>query len=267
MLRTLQTAARTHRYAARCLHASLAVAMLIGTSAAHADDVDTLTQNLVKLRGEVETLNAELEATRTEHDLRARTLLSRKGELENQIERQALQNERLNRDLEKLREQSLSADVDGDSLRPAVTAALDAIDQHIATGLPFKLNERTAAVAEIRKQLDTGVISPKKAVNRVWGFYEDEIRLARENGLYRQPVELGKAQVLAQVARLGMTMMYFRTEDQQVGYVVKDGARWQYRTVSDSGERERIDALFDAFGKQIRTGYFELPNPLAGGKP
>jgi hypothetical protein len=37
---------------------------------------------------------------------------------------------------------------------------------------------------------------------------------------------------------------------------------WVFETASDSPDRERIRTLFDSLKKQIRQGYFELPNPL-----
>ena len=40
-----------------------------------------------------------------------------------------------------------------------------------------------------------------------------------------------------------------------------EGAR-RFETVEGTDEAERIRILFDSLKKQIRQGYFELPNPL-----
>ena len=74
---------------------------------------------------------------------------------------------------------------------------------------------------------------------------------------------------MAEVAKIGSVMLFFATPDNRVGYVVKDGDGYTYKTVRDKEERESILALFDALTKQIRTGYFTIPNALVltGGHP
>jgi hypothetical protein len=57
-------------------------------------------------------------------------------------------------------------------------------------------------------------------------------------------------------------MMFFATPDNKVGYVKKSGEKYAYVTVEDSEAREQIIDLFDSLQKQIRTGYFTLPNAL-----
>ena len=42
----------------------------------------------------------------------------------------------------------------------------------------------------------------------------------------------------------------------------QNGDKYSYVVVSDSTERGEIVDLFDALQKQIRTGYFTLPNAL-----
>jgi len=44
--------------------------------------------------------------------------------------------------------------------------------------------------------------------------------------------------------------------------VAKAGGNWHYIEVISKEDKTEIASLFDAFKKQIRTGYFTLPNAL-----
>jgi len=97
----------------------------------------------------------------------------------------------------------------------------------------------------------------------MWAFIEDEIRLSKENGIYQQTIDLNGEQVLADIAKLGTVLMYFQTGDKRVGMASRaaDG-NWHYIETTQNKEIEQIALLFDSLKKQIRQGYFELPNPL-----
>ena len=56
--------------------------------------------------------------------------------------------------------------------------------------------------------------------------------------------------------------MYFKLPDDTVGYVTKDAKGWFYKEAVSKKEQEQILSLFDSFKKQIRSGYFTLPNAI-----
>ena len=64
------------------------------------------------------------------------------------------------------------------------------------------------------------------------------------------------------VARVGMVAMFFKTSDDAYGYVTRQNGDWAYVITEDGDEKEQIAGLFDAFKKQIRTGFFTIPNQL-----
>ena len=245
--------------------ASLALVLACAFSApVQADDIERLSQNLVELRSEVEALNAQLQTAQAEHELRLRNLIARKGEVENLIKRQELELARLNKALQKTREESRLATSDARVLVPAIEESLAELRSYIDGALPFKRAERLAALDEIRSKLDSGVLTPQKAANRLWGFYEDELRLAKESGLYRQPVAIAGDTQLADVARLGMVALYYRTDEQAYGMARRASSGWEFVSLAAS-EAGAVAELFDNFEKQVRTGYFAIPNPLAAG--
>ena len=87
-------------------------------------------------------------------------------------------------------------------------------------------------------------------------------------GLFKQQIKIGEEVKLAKVAKIGTAMMFFMTPDDQVGYVKNTNGTYAYVVASDDKSKEQIHTLFDALQKQIRTGYFNLPNALiiAGAK-
>ena len=67
---------------------------------------------------------------------------------------------------------------------------------------------------------------------------------------------------LVDVVRIGMVMLFFKTAEGAVGHAVKQGDTWTTRTLTEPEDRKRVLRLFDNFKKQIRVGYFEIPNAL-----
>jgi lactam utilization protein B len=94
-----------------------------------------------------------------------------------------------------------------------------------------------------------------------WASYDDALRLTKEIGQFKQEITLDGKATIAKIAKVGSLMMFFATPDDRVGYVKQDGNNYSY-VVADNTERDQIIDLFDALQKQIRTGYFTLPNAL-----
>ena len=249
---------------ARRLAASLLVLAL--APAAHAaDEAAELAQSLIKLRGEVESLNGELELVREEQRTTLGALGQQRAELETQLNRQEVATRELREKLSRQAEEASTAGVAGDTLKPVLAQAIAGLRQYIEGGLPFKTDERLAALAEIETQIGNGSLPTHRAANRLWAFYEDEFRITRETGMYKQTITLGKEQLLADVATVGSVMLFFRTQDGRMGLARREAAGWRFVPADEAADQERIAFLFDSLGKQIRQGYFELPAALAVG--
>ena len=250
----------------RILRPGLLVGLLLlplvlpAQSGQESDSLEALAEELVRIRGEVESLNTELNRHQERHRNEMSSLAAQKGELEATLRREQLRVDQLEEDLERNRERAEQAGIAGESIVPVAEDAIASLRRHIETSLPFKPQERLDGLEEIETRLASGALSPPRAINRLWGFYEDELRLTRENGLYSQVISLGGEQVLADVARLGTVAMYFKTRDGEYGQAERGGDGWRFARLDDRTSIQRIDALFESLKKQIRTGYFELPN-------
>lgn len=232
-----------------------------------AQDGSDMAEHLIRLRGEVEQLHGELELVRQEQRTTLAGLAAQRAELSAQRDRQQLAAREQAGQLEQARAAAAAAGVAGAELLPLLDGALSDLAGHVRSGLPFKRDERLAAVEELRTLLANGSVPPQRAVNRLWALYEDEFRLTRDNSLHSQTIRLDGDEVLAEVAKLGTVALYFRTSDGRLGQAVRATRGWDYRLFEDAAARSRVQALFDALGKQIRQGYFELPLLSAGVAP
>ena len=242
--------------------ACLLLGLWSACAAVSADNVDTLAERLISLRGEVDDLSAELSLQREEQKQRMAALMAQHSEVAAAIKREQRQQSKLRKALAQNREAALKAGADEKALEPVLVSVMDTLRRHIETSLPFKRAERLASLDDVQQQMSSGLLSASRAANRLWRFYEDEIRLTRENGLYRQAIEVDGESLLSDIARLGMVLMYFRTADDRYGMAQQSADGWAFRVIDDEQDRRRVAALFESLQKQIRSGIFELPGKV-----
>ncbi len=247
----------------RCFCITAGAAMIaLGATTTRADNLDNLSQQLIQLRGDVDALSNELVLSREEHKQRMKFNYARQNELKAEQKRLQMHINKSEEKLQQHQEQAKHAGADDEQLKPILFSAIEELEQSVRQGLPFKTQERLAVLAELRQQLSADVISAARASGRLWALIEDELRLRQENGLYSQTIELNHEQQLAQVARIGMMMLFFKTSDERVGYAQASNDGWQFVEVSDPDQHGQINQLFDSFRKQIRSGLFTVPNTL-----
>lgn len=234
----------------------------------NADDFSSkFSQTLVSLRDDVDRLSRSLEDQKGEQRAELRALNAQKSDLEIQVQREEAQIKALRAAIERRQVEVDKANTNAATLSPMLLKSIGEIEATISTGLPFKQTERLAELDKLKKAVTQKSIPETRAVGRVWQFVEDEIRLTKENGLYKQPIQIDGEEVLAEVARIGMVAMYFRTDDGTVGHAVQKESGWSFETLTDEEDVAEVSYLFEAFRKQIRAGAFDLPGDvLTGGQ-
>jgi len=242
--------------------AAVSAVLLISQPAYAQDDFSSLADRLIQMRGEVDALQSELNIKREEHKNRMAYLTAQLSDLEANRDREQLRVRKLDEDLEEMRQEVASAGDTSETLAPIVLAHIDTIAANVRSGFPFKVGERLAALDEISNQLEGGVINAQRAVNRLWAFIEDEIRISRENAIYTQSINLDGKDILVDIAKIGTAMMFFRTRDKDYGRAVQGGSGWTFEMLPGGKDQEQAAVLFDSLRKQIRQGYFELPAAL-----
>jgi len=240
------------------------VTALFGPTVWAQQDTEEIVNNLIALRGQVEDLQAEMQILKAEHTQSMTYLNTRKTELEANIDRKQLQIKQSQAEIVELQEKIKSLGLDSEQMIPDVLQLANNIEQAITTGIPFKPTERKSVIEDIVRDLQGRKITSQHAINRLWAFLEDEMRLARENAIYSQTIELNGEQVLVDVAKLGTVLMYFKTRDDKYGQAVNNNG-WQFKLFDDEKDSQAVANLFDSLKKQIRQGYFNLPLTLEQG--
>ena len=244
--------------------AMTSIGLAAGVTVSHAasNEISKLAANLTVLRGEVESLSDQIEQQKNETRGRLRSLTAQEMDLDMQVQKESLRLKQLRLAREQHLEEVRSGDDARKQLRPVVLAGIERVRASVERGLPFKKSERLRELDRLEEQIDKDLLTPEKGSIRLWQFIEDEVRLTRESGLYQQTITLGTEELLAEVARIGMVALYFKTSDGRVGYVQPDGDGWRYEEITGERERAQIENLFDAFQKNIRVGFFSLPDGL-----
>ncbi|MDT8407472.1 MAG: DUF3450 family protein [Methylococcales bacterium] len=227
-----------------------------------ADSLDNLAQSLIDIRSEVEELQSQLDMDKQSHRQRMETLGSQLTDLTIENQRQQVALEKMQQSLVKYRDARAQSDQSSESLVPVLLASIDDITGYVERSLPFKIEGRLAELSKLREKVETRALAPKKAANRLWALIEDEVRLSRENAVYTQTIELNGESLLVDVAKLGSVMLFFKTSDERYGKAVRHDGQWQFVELKQIETKEQVAALFDSLKKQIRQGYFELPNAL-----
>ncbi|MDY0247291.1 MAG: DUF3450 family protein [Methanosarcina mazei] len=243
------------------IYHSIALSLLLGASSLSANS-ENLATSLMQLRAEVEKLDNTITQEKETYRASIKSLLRQKDDLESVIAREDLKIKQIEQELDKVRKEIVELGKNSEGLKPLVFDALERISKNIAEAIPFKTKERLLDIEAIENQLRHDLVTPQKALALAWNVYGDALRMTKENGVFKQTITLNGQERLAEIARVGTMMMFFKTPDNNVGYVVQEGEGYAYKEVLSKAEQEQILNLFDAFKKQIRSGYFTLPNAI-----
>lgn len=235
---------------------------LMAGAALYASTEENMANSLMKLRAEVEQLDQQIQDEKDAVKGTMRSLTMEKNELEATVGRESLKIKQIEKDISVVKKVIAEAGKNTKGLRPIVSEAMAQLREQIAAEIPFKTVDRLADLDMIKSQFDQNITTPQKALALIWNSYADEIRMTKENGIFKQTIELDGQDLLVQVARIGTVMMFFKTPDDRVGYVEPNGDGWNYKEVTEKEPKEQVMALFDGFMKQIRTGYYTIPNAL-----
>lgn len=240
---------------------SIALSLLLSSTTLLSNS-DNMAESLMKLRAQVETLDSQIDDEKDAYKASMKSLTIQKSELEATVSRQELKIKQIQKELTNVKEHITAASKNSEGLKPLVIEAIDNLIAYMQASMPFKTNERIESVQTIKDQLNSSLITPQKALSIVYNSYADEIRMTKENGIFKQTINLNGKSKLVEVARIGTAMMFFKTPNEEVGYVSKNASTWIYKEELNKEKQMQILNIFDAFQKQIRTGFFTLPNAL-----
>ncbi len=234
---------------------------ITSTSLTAANNTEMI-KSIMKLRADVEALYSRIDENKDNYKSKMKSYAMQVADNEAQINRKETALKLANAEMKKLEETIAAKGATANDLTPMLTTALDNLETIIQTGIPFKVDDRVADIEKIKADLKRGNITQEKALSLTWASYDDVLRLTKEIGIFKQQINVGGEEKLAKVAKIGSTMLFFITPDEQMGYAKKRGDKYAFVAVDDTESKKEIHDLFDALLKQIRTGYFTLPNAL-----
>lgn len=230
-----------------------------------AQSAEELAEELAAIRADVETLSESLARLKSETKDEIRGLSRQKSDLQIELDREDVRIAKLKSTLAGKRERRIAMASDGKDLGPTIEAALVSARLYIQSSLPFRKADRLAEIDKIERQVQGEVLSNPRALSRLWGFMEDEFRMTKESAAFQQTIEFRGSEQLVDVVRVGMVMMFIATRDGAYGVSQNVDGAWSFVEASDRDAERAIASLFASFKKQIRVGFFTLPNALPKG--
>ena len=241
---------------------SLTLVALLNASSLSASTNEKLVNSIINLRGDVENLYTSIKENKQRYNATMKSLSMQVTDSQAQINRKTTSMKLAQHELEKIKQKIKQTSSGDTQIKPLVIDALALLESSINEGIPFMVKERVADLKKIKSDLEENLITNEKALSLAWASYDDTIRVTKEIGLFKQQINFKGQDVQVRIAKLGSVAMFFSTPSNEVGFVVNNAGEYEYKHITNPEDIKKIVALFDALQKQIRTGYFELPNAL-----
>ncbi len=221
-----------------------------------------MAEQLARLRADLEGLDAKLDDQRESRRTQLRALGAQKAAIELELQREELRAQQLGDRLTRTRDRQRAADARRGQLTGAIGPAVDALASGVRSGLPFRIDERVSALDALGKELGAG-LSAGDALGKLWSWVDAEVALARTTGIHPQVVKLGQEEVMADLARVGLVVLYARTADGRLAVARSEGEAWAWSLIEAPAEQEQVRALYAALEKDGDQGFFTLPRPFS----
>ena len=224
---------------------------------------ETLAEEVSTARVQVDSLAERLahERRMTRDDLAA--LSAERAELQRQIRLEEIRRDTLAR----LRAERTKRAEDQEgrvlTLLEPVQRSIASAKAYVAATLPFKQKERMRRLEQIEADLAVSHPDPAQALTRLWRFVEEEEALASEIGLSQQAIEFEGKRFLAEVARIGMTLLYFRLPNGEVGWVRHAKGNWSFEGIQAPEAKETVLNIFSGLESNQVFGPKQLLIPSA----
>lgn len=222
-------------------------------------NVEALAGKVIKLRKEVELLNDEYKTEREKalNDLKALSI--QKAELESNIRSEDVREKQLSEKISNYKKELKQTSLESKELTPVLVRTMTSLKEYISQSLPFKQKERLEAVETLGNRLEKGEVTPIKASNQLWSIIEDEKRLSKETSVHKQTIPINGKMNLAEVVKVGMLFLYFKSDDGKIGMAQQKQGVWSFETFSEESQQKQTLAFLQSIKKQIRQGEFQLP--------
>lgn len=242
---------------------------ILATPNAYADQnakITRLSKELANLRIEVDRLDGEVRAKRTEHLAELRTIERRRQELALLKDAALLKKQSLKQKIEQRKESKIKNEASESKLIKAIDSGALHLKQSLNNTLPFRKIERLKALDDLVLALRTKRIDPARAAVRLWRLIEDELRLTMTIERAQIPITIDGHRRLVHVLRLGTVTLFTKLADNRYGQMfLNDQGQWEHKNISSSAAKAQVEKLFLAVKRQLLDGAYRLPLPALKG--
>lgn len=224
----------------------------------YADVVTDLSQQLIPLRSRMEKQAQELENTQQALDQQIQALQAQALELNQNLSREKLKSKVLNEKTKRLTSFTNLGPTGSSEDQKFVSQWMEDLKIWVDQSLPFQKPQRLAKLEELQSRFKKKEpLEP--LVWDLWSFTSQELKNTKGFSNEVTEISLDGKMVPAEVAKLGMVHMYFRTTDQRSGYSLKSKHGWTFQTAQTDSEKNAIDHVLSASRAKTFKNVYELP--------
>lgn len=215
-----------------------------------------LSSQIIKLRSEVDSLSEDLKTEKELLKSKIQNLAIEKMDLDSKIRREKIKIKAQEQKINKVEKPEILALEDYNLI---IKNFINEEYSRVSSSLPYKRKERLDYLDTLIKDFEKGANTAEKTLQFLWTHVEDEIQLAKDVLLDRDFVQIENKEKIVDVARVGMLMMFFKTEDNKYGYIKYDGLQWKPEIFKLSQNEKLVSDFFTNLKKQIKAGFFDFP--------
>lgn len=218
-----------------------------------------LVNKIMSLREEVQLISDEITSLNDELRTKAQSLAIEKGEVLAKKNLLLEEQKILNKTLKEKMEISGKGPEEILGLGSMVKESLEELLVYIKNAVPFKLEEREKSVKDLLSKYEEGGLEQEKFLEKYWSLLQDELRLSSDVELQQQMIEIHGKKKFVEVVRVGMTSLFFRSLDGEIGHAVNEDNKWVFKSFDSSRNKNEVLKLFNAKKKLIEGEVFKLP--------
>lgn len=232
--------------------------LMVGANA-NAVPLQEMGVKLIELRAAVEEKGMELQEAQKQSQAQLEPLIQRKTEVEAQLRKESLRALQLQEKAKVLGATIAKTQPNVSSEYQLLAQWLDNLEMSIQNSLPFRREERITQLKQIRQRIQQKQDSPLGIASELWSATERELKLTSDNEYQIGSIQLDGQTYEAEIIKLGMILMLFKTSQGQLGYAQLDKDGWQLVTTQDAEMKSAVERSINKFKDRHTSGWFEVP--------
>lgn len=213
-----------------------------------------------EMRQNVETLSSQRQSEQKKRNIEMESLTARKSELDQQLSRERLKSQILsgkkdiNQKLNQVQKQNKKN-------QQWIEKWIQELSLYVETGLPYQKAKRLAALEVLKQRLHQSEIH-EVLVQDIWKLAESELELTRTNTFELGSVTISNQEETAEIVKLGMLKLFFKTSQGQRGFAKYENNQWLMQVLDNKDLVLAVDKIMTQVRQQKGSALISLPKEL-----